>query len=177
MLKIAIDLGHGAPPKDTGASGYQNEEQLIRSVAPWIANELMRLGHQVKIIDVRSASSVTSSLTKRCEAANNWSADLLVSLHFNAFEKDQASGCETFAISDRAKGFAEAVQTAIAALGFKDRGVKNGNHLFVLKYSNMPAILIEPAFCDSKIDMDLLAKVTPEKLGKAIANAISAAAH
>jgi N-acetylmuramoyl-L-alanine amidase len=171
-MKIAIDLGHGAPPKDTGAGGYQDEEYLIRAVAPWMANELMRLGYQVKTIDVKVGNSVTESLSARCDAANDWGADLFVSLHFNAFEKDKASGSEVFAISSKAKIVATAVQRAITTLGFKDRGVKDGSHLFVLKYTDMPAILIEPAFCDSKFDMDLLAKITPEKLGKAIANAI-----
>ena len=43
----------------------------------------------------------------------------------------------------------------ICKLGFKNRGVKNGKHLHVLRNTKMPAILIETCFIDSQIDMNI----------------------
>jgi hypothetical protein len=57
-------------------------------------------------------------------------------------------------------------------LGFKSRGVKQGDHLFVLKYTQAPAILIELFFIDSKADVELYKKIGDMGMVTAIASAI-----
>ena len=37
--------------------------------------------------------------------------------------------------------------------GFRNRGIKDGDHLYVLRNTNMPAILVEGCFLDN-IDMN-----------------------
>ncbi|MEY3222027.1 MAG: hypothetical protein RLZZ203_883, partial [Cyanobacteriota bacterium] len=50
---------------------------------------------------------------------------------------------------------AQKVLDEIVKLGFFNRGVKSGSHLYVLRRTNMPGILIEGCFIDSAKDMQL----------------------
>lgn len=176
-MKVAIELGHGAKPYDGGASGRDKEgclrleERLIRELAPWVTNELTRLGHNVNVIDIRNCKSVSDSLSQRTETANQWGADLYVSLHFNAYvPTDVPRGCEVCALG--AIELADAVSRSISALGFVDRGGQRRKDLFVLKYTQMPAILIEPCFCDSTADLAILDDIKMQTLGLTIARSI-----
>jgi N-acetylmuramoyl-L-alanine amidase len=75
-------------------------------------------------------------------------------LHFNCFN-GQANGTEVYATSDKGRQIAKPVLDEIVKLGFFNRGVKSGSHLFVLKNTNMPAILVESCFIDSQKDVNL----------------------
>jgi N-acetylmuramoyl-L-alanine amidase len=175
-MKIAIDMGHGAKPFDSGAvSSLASEEELIRELTSFIQRRLTAQGHTVNVVNITSCKSVRDSLLQRCSAANEWGADFFVSIHFNAYQDtDKAMGCEVLAISKKGKNMAANVVNAIVGLGFKNRGVKDGDYLFVLRNTNMPAILIEPCFIDSSADINLLREIGYLKLGNAIADAIVA---
>lgn len=54
---------------------------------------------------------------------------------------------------ERAENFAGVILHETVSLGFRNRGVKQREDLYVLNKTNMPAILVESAFCDSEIDM------------------------
>lgn len=152
-MKIAIDYGHGIG-RDRGAVGILKEEEMIDAIGPIIAAELVKQGHDVVLTRPAGNLSVGQSLRVRVSNANKSKADYFVSLHFNAFDR-KANGCEVFAISEKGRKLASAVQTELVNLGFRDRGVKNGNHLFVVRRTNMPAILVEGCFCDSQTDCNL----------------------
>lgn len=160
---IAIDLGHGCPP-DTGAVGIRKEDDLIEEVGRSLIKKLEDFGHIC--VDVRpgKAKRVGDSLSQRCQKANFSGAKYFISLHFNAFN-GKASGTEVFAISNPGRRLALSVVNEIASLGFKNRGVKNGSHLFVLRNTNMPAILIEGCFIDSQEDITIYKK---EQMSQAI---------
>ncbi|MBE9258212.1 MULTISPECIES: N-acetylmuramoyl-L-alanine amidase [Aphanizomenonaceae] len=164
-MKFGIDIGHNCPP-DSGAAGIKSEDKLTMEVGNKVIAKLESLGHIVISCKPNSASTVNQSLGSRCEKANNNRVDFFVSIHFNAFN-GQANGTEVFAISDAGKKVAQKVLDEIVKLGFFDRGVKSGSHLYVLKRTNMPGILIEGCFIDSAKDMQIYD-------GEAMANAIVA---
>jgi N-acetylmuramoyl-L-alanine amidase len=92
-------------------------------------------------------------------------------MHVNAFEKDKANGCEVEYISATGKTYADKICTEISnSLGYRNRGSQLRTGLYVLKYTNMPSILIEPFFCDTKTDCD---KYNSEKLATAIVKGIT----
>jgi N-acetylmuramoyl-L-alanine amidase len=138
-MKFGIDIGHNCSP-DTGAN---------RVIA-----KLKALGHEVISCKPDRADTVRESLSKRCDKANAAKVDIYVSIHFNAFN-GQANGTELFATSDTGRKIAKPVLDEIVKLGFFNRGVKSGSHLFVLRNTNMPAILVEGCFIDSQKDMNL----------------------
>jgi N-acetylmuramoyl-L-alanine amidase len=162
-MKFGIDYGHNCPP-DTGARGIRSEDVMTKDVGTRLMQKLKALGHQVVNCVPSSANSVVGSLSQRCNIANSSNVDLYVSIHFNAFN-GSANGTEIFAISDSGRKYAQPVLNSIVKLGYFNRGVKNGSHLYVLRNTDMPSILIECAFCDNQKDMSLY---DPEKMANAI---------
>lgn len=153
-MKLAIDIGHNCPP-DTGAKGIKHECKLTKELGLLLISELNKIPSiQATNVTPDKASTVRESLNQRVNNANALKADYYISLHFNAFNQ-RASGSEVFAISQEGKRLALPILQNICTLGFKNRGVKNGNHLHVLRNTKMPAILIECCFIDSQIDMSI----------------------
>jgi len=152
-MKFGIDIGHNCPP-DTGARGIKVEDNLTLDVGNRVIAKLKALGNEVISCKPNSASSVRESLSKRCATANANNVGIYVSIHFNAFN-GQANGTEVFATSETGRRIAKPVLDEIIKLGFFNRGVKSGSHLYVLKNTDMPAILIEGCFIDSTKDMNL----------------------
>jgi N-acetylmuramoyl-L-alanine amidase len=166
-MKIAVDLGHGVNP-DRGAVGIKSEEDMINATGKKLIELLKAAGHSILEVRPKKATSVNDSLRQRVEAANSWGADLYISVHFNAFN-GKASGEEVFATSEVGKRYASAVSHNLAALEFNNRGVKDGGGLYVIKNTNMPAILVEGCFVDSPED---IARFSADKIAKAIADGI-----
>ncbi|MBD2530099.1 N-acetylmuramoyl-L-alanine amidase [Nostoc flagelliforme FACHB-838] len=167
-MKFGIDSGHNCPP-DTGARGIKVEDNLTLDVGNRVIAKLRALGNEVVVCKPSSASTVRDSLSKRCSIANASRVDIFVSIHFNAFNR-QANGTEVFATSDTGRKIAKPVLDEIVKLGFFNRGVKSGSHLYVLKNTDMPAILIECCFIDSQKDMNLY---NPEAMANAIVKGLT----
>ncbi|GJD16354.1 hypothetical protein RIVM261_013100 [Rivularia sp. IAM M-261] len=162
-MKFGIDIGHNCPP-DSGAVGIKAENNLNTEVGTRVIAKLRALGHEVINCTPSKATTVNDSLRQRVRRANTEKVGLYVSIHFNAFNK-KAFGTEVFAISAIGRAYANCVLEEICKLGFTNRGVKDGSHLFVVKNTVAPAILIECCFCDSERDMDLY---DAEKMADAI---------
>ncbi|MDZ8028341.1 MAG: N-acetylmuramoyl-L-alanine amidase [Nostoc sp. SerVER01] len=162
-MKFGIDMGHNCPPHDTGATGIKQEDTLTKAVGTHLIQKLKAAGHTAIDCTPTSASSVTDSLRQRANKANTNNVNVFVSIHFNKFD-GRANGTEIFAISNASKGIAQSVLKEIVKLGFNTRGVKNTG-FFVLKNTQMPAILIECCFCDSTTDMN---RFDAEKMAEAI---------
>lgn len=162
-MKFGIDIGHNCPPHDTGATGIKQEDILTKAVGTHLIQKLKAAGHTVIDCTPTSASGVTDSLRQRANKANANNVNVFVSIHFNKFNT-KANGTEIFAISNASKGIAQSVLKEIVKLGFNSRGVKNSG-FFVLKNTQMPAILIECCFCDSTTDMN---RFDAERMAEAI---------
>lgn len=87
-----------------------------------------------------------------CYHANDAEATLFISLHCNAFNRI-ACGTEVYHGGPQAKCLARFVQEGLVeTMQTIDRGCRDGNHLAVIKFTDMPAILIELAFIDERND-------------------------
>lgn len=161
MKKVFIDAGHNYNGVDTGAWGYGYREQDISfSVSEKIKSYLEQQGILVQMSrnslkENVSTVSVNDSLKKRANMANQFQADLFVSIHCNS---GGGQGVETycFSASSSAYRLAQIIQAALVqAVQRPDRGVKCANFL-VLRDTKMPAVLIETGFIDSDKDIALL---------------------
>ena len=169
-MKIAIDFGHGTG-EDRGAVGYLNEEKVIREYGPLVIDQLVKQGHTViNVTPTQPNLTLSQSLAYRVNMANKNNVDLFVSLHVNAFQKDKAKGCEVEYLSAAGKVYADKISSEISKLGYVNRGSVKRDNLYVLKYTNMPAILVEPFFCDNKEDCD---RYTAEAIANAIVKGIT----
>ncbi|MBU3182919.1 N-acetylmuramoyl-L-alanine amidase [Clostridium psychrophilum] len=164
---ISIDAGHNSIP-DVGAIGLRKEDLLNKEVVGKIIKKLQSTA--TKIVDCtpygQVFSNVGQSLQYRCNKANNSNSDLHLSIHFNM---GGGEGVECYAISLIAKNNAEKICNEIALLGYRNRGVKNGSHLYIINHTNMPCILIECAFLDSVKDMN---KYNADSIANAIIKAV-----
>ena len=122
-----------------------------------------------------TARSLNDSLYQRVKVVNNSSATLFVSIHHNACQGGY--GAEVLCIKDNYQGglatkVGEAILKELAALGLRNRGVKDRRDLYVINNTTMPALLVECAFVDSSSDM---ANYNPEKTAAAIYKGICTA--
>jgi N-acetylmuramoyl-L-alanine amidase len=173
-MKFCIDPGHNCPPKDTGAVGYLNEEKVAAEVSKLLKDELIKRGHQAILTNATDGTSVSNSVHQRVRQSDDYKPDLFVSIHCNASVMTELPmGSEVFIGSSKTTAVATKVCSALQGLGFKNRGVKEGNHLFVLKYTEAPAILIEMFFCDSRYDITRYEQLGAAKMANAIAEALT----
>lgn len=174
-MKIFIDAGHNPCSVDTGAEGNGLKEQDVTfAIAESLAGKLERVGVEVKRsrtdTDAVIGSSLSDSLAKRAKMANDWGADLFLSIHCNAFYLSSANGTETYVYSkgSKVKDLAERIAGSVSSqMGVRNRGGKTASFA-VLKQTAMPAILIETAFITNPSDAEKL------KNSEAFADAIFA---
>ncbi|WP_055665723.1 N-acetylmuramoyl-L-alanine amidase [Desnuesiella massiliensis] len=150
-MKFGVDIGHNVA-YDIGAQGIRKEDELTKEVGIKLMERLRNLGHTVVNCTPSSASNLGDSLYKRVLIANQNNIDYFISIHFNSGGE---SGTEIFALSEEGRALGEKILTEIVGLGFYNRGVKDGNRLYVLKNTKAIGILMEIAFVDSKDDMYL----------------------
>lgn len=158
---VVLDAGHNYNITDTGATGNGLKEQDITF---YIADKtrvlLEKNGFDVimtrnKITDNVSEESVSASLRARADIANEAGADLFLSIHCNA---GGGSGTETYFYSASAEGevLAEILQeNVVDQVGLTDRGVHAASFA-VLRYTTMPAALLETAFIDTESNAAVL---------------------
>ncbi|EJE7236813.1 N-acetylmuramoyl-L-alanine amidase [Clostridium botulinum] len=163
-MKIGIDCGHTLSGVDYGAVGIKAESNLTREVGTRVISKLQALGHTVIKCYKDTCNSLNDSLSYRTNTANNNNVDLYVSIHFNCYN-GSAYGTEVFTYGGKELLEARRVLNNICALGYTNRGLKDGSGLYVLKHTKAKAMLIECCFCDSSDDMN---KFNTENMANAI---------
>lgn len=167
-LCVVIDAGHGG--KDPGAV-YKNENGVIE-----LAEKDVNLTIANKVYDILLSEGVNVKYTRNTDQflelkeitdiANNYDADLFVSVHINAMENSpDVSGMMVLyngdALGDKyginSKEVAVNIDKQIAvAVNIKDRGIVSRPGLWVLRKTNMPAVLIECAFISNANDRAIM---------------------
>ena len=180
--KVVLDAGHGG--FDPGATGPTNlqEKTIALAVTLKVGNILVKNG--VQTIYTRTSDNITWStnqtqnLQARCDVSNNAKPNLFASIHCNSYSVQAASGIETWyyaggSYSTNSAKLATTVQSElIKETGRVNRGTKTGN-LYVTKYVNTPAILVETSFISNPDEEKLLAtEAYQNKLAKAISTGI-----
>ena len=172
-MKIAVFAGHGG--SDPGAVDpieleendgiyqdeiYSEESDINLEAALILQSMLEKKGH--KVIMART-EDIYVNLYERVEMANKNNADIVISLHANAASTPSASGIETFYYSSptytskKGKQLARLIQRElIDVTDTPDRGIKGRDNLFVLRETNMPAILLEMGFITNLKEEKLL---------------------
>lgn len=162
MPKICLDPGHQNQGADTGSqSNGLREELLTLDICQRLETLLQLNGFEVVMTRegdfVKGPhNTVSESLQTRVDIANSANADLFISVHINA---GGGSGTEILIAGSggQADRVAYMVLTyLVSAGGWANRGVKVEN-LYVLKNTNMPAILTENGFIDKASDAAKLA--------------------
>ena len=141
--RVFFDAGHGG--RDPGAVKYVREaDQNIKVVN--FAVDYLKKHFEVDVYKDITGDSTTGVAYR----ANNWRADLFVSVHFNAGGGD---GFEALVYSSANKALGVCFEKYVKQTGQNSRGVKIRPELNVLRLTNMEAVLCEIAFVDNKKDI------------------------
>jgi N-acetylmuramoyl-L-alanine amidase len=165
MPKIYIDQGHNPEAPNTGAVGNGLREQDVTyRVGQDLAALLRRSGNwDVRLSrptpETQLGTSNASSLRARVDDANSWGADYFISIHTNASTNPSVSGVEAYAYSRPSRAFElgeDIVQGIVNVTGLRNRGMKVRPGLYVLKKTQMPAVLAEIGFISNPADAALM---------------------
>ena len=162
-MKIVINGSHTKFGKGTGAVGLLNESVETRKIAYHLMYLLASTKHEV-IPAVFDKSS--NNLKDAVELSNSKNADLFISIHLNA---GGGTGAECYTWKGNKVKQAASILTNLEKIGFKNRGIKNGSHLYVIKNTKATAILVECCFVDNTKDKE---KYNAYSIAKCIYNAI-----
>jgi N-acetylmuramoyl-L-alanine amidase len=163
---IALDDGHGMEtagkrtPKFADGS-FMHENEFNKAVVNKVAKKLE------KYIDIEvmftAPTDKDTPLRERSSLANKIKADILISVHANAFDGyfkgADPSGVSTHIYTNPSKDTLRLAQCVhknlIKGTTQFDRGILKSN-FHILRETNMPAILIESAFMDNIREARLL---------------------
>ena len=171
-MKIAVRGGHC--PKVTGASALINELTEDRKVKDTVIKYLKELGHSILDVTPPDTTNTSSAdLAHGVNKANEWGADLFVSIHFNnAYSSyNGALGSEVCVYSNF--DIAQRVVDGLGSLGFKNRGQKARTGLYELKNTKMKSMIIEVCFVEATEDVSLYKRLGHDTIGKTIAESIA----
>ena len=162
-MRIVINAGHTKKGRGIGAYKYLNESREARRIAYHLLYLLASTNHEAipAVYDVSS-----NNLKEAVVLSNNKCADLFISIHLNA---GGGEGVECYTWRSEKVSTAANICKNIEALGYKNRGVKDGSGLYVIKHTKAQAILIECCFVDSQGDAS---KYNAHKMAEAIYKAI-----
>jgi N-acetylmuramoyl-L-alanine amidase len=176
-MRFNIHAGHNPDGMTAcGAVGFIKESTEARNVKDRLIAILKSAGHTVYDCTCSNGTSQNDVLKKIVAKCNEHTVDLDISIHFNAGAGDKTgngrtTGVETYVydLKTDAWGYADKICKAVSALGYKNRGVKISESLYVLNSTKSPAVLIECCFVD---DMDDISLYSAEKMAEAIAEGL-----
>jgi N-acetylmuramoyl-L-alanine amidase len=159
MVKIAGCAGHAGfgvtPGKRTPDGEYEwdfNNKVILafeETLYQYENVEFLRTDDRTGKTDV--------PLSTRTNKANSWGADFYISFHENANTGKWGNwgGTETLTyLSGKSLEIGKLIHAAqLKVYGLRDRGVKDGSDLWIIRKTNMPSALLEGAFMDSTTDI------------------------
>ena len=179
-IKVYIDQGHNPKNPNAGAEGNGLREQnLVFRIGILLADLLLANGNfEVLVsrptITTQLGTSTASSLATRVDQANSWGADYFLSLHTNASSITAASGVEAYAYFRPSAAFSlgEIILEELSeSTGLRNRGMQVRTNLYVLRKTQMPAVLVELGFITNPYDANLM-NTQPELFATGLYNGI-----
>lgn len=153
-FRIVIDAGHGG--KDPGAIGASGAYEKDFNLS--LAQKVYQLIEQEPMFETRLTRRDDNfiKLEDRAALANDWNADVLVSIHGNTFEDPKVSGTETIYYSPESMSLAQALQEQVAsALNIRDRGVRM-EEFVILTSAQVPSVIVEVGYLTNPDEENLL---------------------
>src|SRR5690554_3268790 len=168
MVRVAIDAGHGM-----NTAGKRLLKSLDKAeTREWVlnnrvANYIEDLLKGFENVEVLRVDDVTGKrdvpLSERTKKANDWKADIYISIHHNAgINGGTGGGIVVYRYPNSSK-FTKAMQKRLYDELIKETGLKGNRasplgeaNFHVLRETKMAAVLIENGFMDSRTDVPII---------------------
>ncbi len=165
-IKIFIDQGHNPTGfHNTGARGNGLiEEDVTYQIGLYLAN-MLRNDYRFEVRLSRPTPTTvlgtnnTTSLAERVRMANEWPADYFISIHANANENPNINGAEMYIYQyyTQAQWLAQHIMMGILQYtNLRDNGIRENPSLYVLRRTNMPAVLVEMGYLTNAHDAEII---------------------
>lgn len=165
-IKIFIDQGHNPTGYfNSGAEGNGlTESEINYQVGLYLQNLLIEDPRfEVRVSrpepDTVLGINNTTSLAERVRLANDWPANYFISIHCNSNPNPAINGTEVYIYQyfTQSQWLAEQVMSGINQMvGTRNNGIRENQSFYVLRNTNMPAILIELAYLSNVSDAEKL---------------------
>jgi N-acetylmuramoyl-L-alanine amidase len=166
-ITVVIDAGHGGYDRGGIPGQRVSEKDMTLDVAQRLKSVLAASGYRVVMT---RDSDVFVPLGTRCAIANSNRNAIFVSVHFNSATRSGASGIETYFYNRDSLSLASAIHHYVAGgAPSSNRGVRRRGY-FVLRRTNMPAVLVECGFLTNPTEAGYAQNASyRQKLAEAIA--------
>jgi N-acetylmuramoyl-L-alanine amidase len=163
MLKISLSAGHGKNTAGKRTCDGMHEWEFNAAV---VTKMIAKLSHY-KDVAVKRLDDPTGvrdiPLKERADASNNFGANFHLDVHANAsgdgVHWNNANGIETFCYKMLGESYeiAKRLQDSLVkATGLLDRGVKDGEDLYMINHPKAPSCLVECGFMTNEKEASLL---------------------
>lgn len=176
---IVIDPGHGGIDSGTAAiDPVHYEKYLNLTVAKKLKTKLEQSA-SVKVYMTRE-EDIYLSPNQRIDFINELKPDLCISIHCNSAENLEATGVEVFykqedsEAGQMSKKLAKVcLDSIVAKTNQVERGIIDGNSIYIIRNSQVPIVLVEIGFLSNQIELNyILQNENQENIADGIVNAV-----
>ena len=185
-LVVVIDAGHGG--NDPGKIGFDGckEKDVNLQIALCLKAQLQ--ARSVTVILTRDADAClatdgatnkkVSDMHNRVSIINQAGADYMISIHQNSYPEPDVSGPQVFFYSgsEQSEQLAAGIQEQLIKRlkPEKEREIKPGDELYILKNSACPAVIVECGFLSNPEECENLQQPAyQQEVAAAIARAVT----
>lgn len=174
---FVLDPGHGGFDGGARSESGIEEKEISLSISKYLRDYLNEAGALVIMTrdsdtdlispdKKRISSKKLEDLQNRISLANKSMADFFISIHLNSIPSERWHGAQTFyyPIREENKRMAELIQSElIHNLQNTDRVPLPRNDIMVLKYVEMPSVMVEVGFLSNRQEAEWLNKKEYQK--------------
>ncbi len=157
---IVIDAGHGGRAPGATKQGV-NEKDIDLAIVLQLQEIFAESGGNIGVYFTRTDDS-NPTFDQRVQLANKSGADLFISVHNNSTRSGRFSSVRGTQVmynetSEESRAFAEiCLEEMTGHLGSRDKGLVEGNSIYIIRTSEVPVALIEVGFMTNKEELELL---------------------
>lgn len=157
---VVIDAGHGGRAPGATKQGV-NEKDIDLQIVLQLKAIFEASGENIGVYYTRTDDS-NPTFEQRAQLANKSDADLFISIHNNSTRSGRMSSTKGTQVmyaesSEESRKFAEiCLQEVTFALGSRDKGLVEGESIYIIRNSEVPVALIEVGFMTNKEELELL---------------------
>lgn len=157
---VVIDAGHGG--RDVGANKQGiNEKDIDLAIVLKLKEIFDNSDQNIGVYYTRTDDS-NPTFDQRVQLANKSDADLFISIHNNSTRSGRMSGTSGTQVmydetSEASRQFAQiCLEEVTGRIGSRDKGLVEGDSIYIIRTSEVPVALIEVGFMTNKDELEKL---------------------